>query len=301
MTLRQLETLYAILRTGSITAAARSLHVTQPAVSNVLKHTEQQIRMPLFERRKGRLVPTPETLRLLPDLEQIFGRIEAVGRVIDDLREGRAGQLVLATSPTLVNSLLPNAIAWMRKRRPYVKITVHSLPTPLAVLRVARREADFGLVYGPIDDPLVEAVTFLRTHIVCALPKSHRLARKAAIDANDLRRESVISTGSRTRLGIMIEEGCLLHGQEPPVIGIEASSSMAACQMANCGAGVALVDQTSELDHGYGGLVFKRFRPEIQIDIQMIFPLDQPRSRPTKEMAEWLQETFGFDKPEARV
>ena len=114
MTLRQLETIYAIMRAGSITAAARNLHITQPAVSAVLKHTEQQLKMKLFERIGGRLHPTPEVLTLLPDLEEIFGRIDTMGRALQEMRDGRTGKLVLATSPTLVNAFVPQAVAALR-------------------------------------------------------------------------------------------------------------------------------------------------------------------------------------------
>ena len=133
MTLRQLETLYAIMRAGSITAAARNLHVTQPAVSAVLKHTEQQLQMKLFERIGGRLHPTPEALSLLPDMEEIFGRIDTMSRAIQELRDGRSGKLVIATSPTLVNALLPPAIAALRAATPKLNVIVHSLPTPMAI------------------------------------------------------------------------------------------------------------------------------------------------------------------------
>ena len=71
MNLKQLEVFYAIMNTGSVTAAARSLHVTQPAVSNVLKHMEQQLEFKLFERKGGRLFPTPEANHLLPDVNEI--------------------------------------------------------------------------------------------------------------------------------------------------------------------------------------------------------------------------------------
>lgn len=89
----------------------------------------------------------------------------------------------------------------------------------------------------------------------------YAILRTGSITAADLRRESVISTGYGTRLGMLIEEGCLLHGHEPPAISIEASTSMAACQMVYCGAGLALVDRTSERNNGYGDLVFRRFSP----------------------------------------
>lgn len=130
MTLRQLETLYAIMKAGSITAAARNLLVTQPAVSAVLKHTEQQLKMKQFERIGGRLHATPEALAPMPDLEEIFGRIDTLSRLVQELRDGRTGQLVIATSPTLVNALLPLALAALRKSSPNVTISLESLPPP---------------------------------------------------------------------------------------------------------------------------------------------------------------------------
>jgi DNA-binding transcriptional LysR family regulator len=178
MTLRQLETLYAILMMGSITGAARSLNITQPAVSAVLKHTEQQLQMPLFERRHGRLQPTPECLSLKPDLEEIFGRIDTITRMVDDLRDGRSGKLVIATSPTLVNAFLPQAIAAIKKSSPKVQIAVHSLPTPLAIAMVSRREADFGLVYAPVNDSTVESEHLIESEIVGVLPKQHKLNKR---------------------------------------------------------------------------------------------------------------------------
>ena len=117
MTLRQLEVLYAIMKAGSITAAARNLHATQPAVSAVLKH-RAATQMELFERFGGRLHPTPEALAMLPDLEDIFGRIDTLSRVAQELRDGRTGKLVIATSPTLVTALLPQAVAALRSRAP---------------------------------------------------------------------------------------------------------------------------------------------------------------------------------------
>ena len=60
MRLRHIEVLYAIRRTGSISAAATLLSITQPAVSKILKHAEQQLGFPLFQRVRGRLLATDE-------------------------------------------------------------------------------------------------------------------------------------------------------------------------------------------------------------------------------------------------
>jgi len=299
MTLRQLETIYAIMRAGSVTAAARNLHITQPAVSAVLKHTEQQLKMKLFERIGGRLHPTPEVLALLPDLEEIFGRIDTMSRAVQELRDGRTGKLVLATSPTLVNAFLPRAVAVLRKAAPLLDIVVHSLPTAMAIARVSRREADMGLVYAPVADPALEIEDLIITEMACVVPNGHPLAKKSEIFARDLHDESVISTGPRTRLGALVEEACQREGHTPPRIGIEASSSLAACMIVECGAGIGLVDRSIELSGKFDALSFRPFRPRVEVKIQLVFPRDRPRSRASMQLADWLMRTYagGSDTP----
>ena len=86
--LRQIEVFYAIMRTGSVTDAARVLNVTQPAVSAALKQFESRLRMKLFERRGGKLQPTSEAKALLPEVKEIFDRLLAVERFSQDLAGG---------------------------------------------------------------------------------------------------------------------------------------------------------------------------------------------------------------------
>lgn len=296
MKLRQLEALYAILKAGSVTAAARNLNVTQPAVSAVLKHTEQQLGMRLFERIGQRLHPTPEVLALLPDLDEIFGRIDTVSRVVEELRDGRSGQLVVATSPTLVNSLLPQAIAALRETSPRVRVYENSLPTPMAIARVSRREADMGIVYAPVDDPAVESEELLITEMSCALPRGHRLTRRREIHVADLAGEPMISTGPSTRLGLLVDEACARDGYAPLDIGIQTSSSITACMLVSRGAGIGLVDRSIERSGKFGDLVFRPFRPRIDIRVLLIFPRDRPRSRASAQLADWLRRECGTDE-----
>ena len=289
MNLRQLEVFHAIMRTGSVTAAAQALHVSQPAISAVLKHTEQRLKFKLFERLGGRLHATPEAQALLADVNEIFGRVDTLGRLVQDLRDGRSGRLVLATSPTLVNAFLPRAVARLRARLPAVTLALRSLPTPLVVEAVARREVDLGLVYGPVDDAGVEADLLLMSEIACVLPRGHALAALSAVQASDLAAESVISLGAGTRLGQAIDQQCLQAGMAAPMIAIEAGSSVTACLMVGEGAGIALVDRTSALSRQFGDLVFKPFRPRIEVRIELIYPRQRPRSLACSQLADELR------------
>src|SRR4051794_19818016 len=111
MNLRQLEIFRAIMTHGSVSEAARSLHVSQPSVSNVLKHAEQTLGVQLFERVGGRLLPTPEAELLFPEVEQIYDQLGRINSFVRDLRTGSSGRLSLLANPTLANTLLPLAIA----------------------------------------------------------------------------------------------------------------------------------------------------------------------------------------------
>lgn len=291
MNLRQIEVFHAIMQTGSVTGAARYLNVTQPAVSNVLKHAELQLKFKLFERIGGRLHPTPEATDLLPDVNEIFGRIGTFKRFVQDMRDGRAGRIVLATSPTLVNAFLPRAVALFRQRNSAVRITIQSLPTPMVVDRVARREVDMGVVYATVADGAVESEDLVVTEMACVVPKKHPLAGKRVIKAGDLDGHLIISLGATTRIGMLIEEECRKAGLSAPDIGIEASSSLAACLMVSEGAGIGLVDRATSLSRKFGDLAFRPFEPRIPVAVQLIYPRDRPRSRAARDLSLQLRRT----------
>src|SRR5437879_727371 len=117
MNLRQMEVFRAVMQAGSVTGAARVLNISQPAVTGVLRHTEAGLKFRLFERIKGRLLPTPEARALFGEIEQIFDRVDVVDRLIGDLQDARVGTLDIVAIPALGVSLLPSAIgAFMVQR-----------------------------------------------------------------------------------------------------------------------------------------------------------------------------------------
>jgi len=78
MRLRHIEVFHAIYVTGSITNAANFLHVSQPSVSKVLAHAEMQLGYALFDRIKGRLIPTQEAQMLFSEVDKVYKQIRSV-------------------------------------------------------------------------------------------------------------------------------------------------------------------------------------------------------------------------------
>ena len=63
---RQYQAFHAIIETGTVTGAAEALGISQPGVSNLIAQLERQTKLTLFERARGRLVPTPEAADCRP-------------------------------------------------------------------------------------------------------------------------------------------------------------------------------------------------------------------------------------------
>ena len=87
LNLRQIEVFHAIMITGSLSAAGRLLHVTQPAISRVLASIELRLGYALFERFKGRLHPTKEARKLFQEVESIQAGVNR----LNDMAAGLAG------------------------------------------------------------------------------------------------------------------------------------------------------------------------------------------------------------------
>src|SRR6202035_5160841 len=143
MNLRHMEVFHAIMRTGSVTGAARALNVTQPAVSAILKHCEGQLKMKLFARVSGRLQPTAEAKAIFPEIDAIFGRVDAVNALTQDLVGGRLGTLSVAAAFPIANGYLAKAVA-VRDLEPYSIITY--LPQALSRIYVDRALSAAGIV-----------------------------------------------------------------------------------------------------------------------------------------------------------
>ena len=88
MRARQLEVFRAVMRSGTVTGAAKALNVSQPALSQIILHTEDELGFRLFERVKGRLVPTPEAEELFPEADRLFNDLDNLRSLALDLRHG---------------------------------------------------------------------------------------------------------------------------------------------------------------------------------------------------------------------
>lgn len=291
ISLRHLEVFHAIMRTGSVTGAARMLNVSQPAVSAVLRHAEARLKIRLFVRSGGRLTPTPEAVALLPEVEAIFGRLDAMNRQIQDLAGGRLGALSLAGAFPIANGYLAKAVASFVVDRPQLRVTLQSLTSPQVIDRVAIREAELGVAYETFVPPELSSETLVQSAIACVMPESHPLARRREIALSDLRDTPIITylpqTIFRTTIDRALGGAGVISG-----VNVQVGLSLTGMVLAYHGAGIALVEPFLLASMPFPGLVVRPLRPRIEMNTMLVWPRGTPRSAAAEAFVAQLKQTI---------
>jgi DNA-binding transcriptional LysR family regulator len=148
-TLRQLRTFVAVVERGTITEAARALHLTQPAASQQLRELERILGTRLLERAEGRVMATAAGAALLAPARRALTAGEDVTAIAQAWRGGQAGRVRLGTGATACIYLLPPVLAAARRAMPGLDIVVATGNTPEILRQVQEGTLDLGLVTLP--------------------------------------------------------------------------------------------------------------------------------------------------------
>lgn len=195
MNLRQIEVFRAVMGTGSMSDAARLLHVSQPGVSRLIGHLELRLGVTLFERRKGRLQPTPEARTLHAEIERVYRGVQQVRDVAEHLRFGADAPLRVLASANVSLQLVPRAIAQVIASNPRARVSFEMLAPREMAARLVAEEADVGISSGAIDHPSLEVREIGQWRMLCALPSAHRLAHSKSLPMSELLQERLIVYG----------------------------------------------------------------------------------------------------------
>ncbi len=246
MRLRHIEVFNAIMLTGSVSAAARLINITQPAVSRTLQHAELQLGFPLFQRAKGRLTPTTEALTLYPHIERLFAQLDEVQRLAANLRTaGDSGELRILSVLALSYEILPRALKAFREQYPGYAITVESLHSPQIMSALLLQEADVGFAFSPAVHPSLTQESLADSRMVCIAPKGmlpRALLRNGSVALHDLVDRPVIGLDSRDPVGTSLSQACRQAGVGFQQAVVTVQTYHAALAMAHHGIGIALID-----------------------------------------------------------
>ena len=192
-TLRQMRAFVALAKTGNFTLAAQYMHVTQSALSGLIKELEATLGVRVVDRSTRRVMLTETGNELYPLFSQMIDDLDRALANIADQAQLRKGIVRVAVPQLMACTRLPQVIAAWRTRYPDIAIRLSDSPVEAVTMRVLSGEADFGI--GPERDsaPQLEARELMEMPFEAVVPPDHPLAARTRLGWKDLATHPVIS------------------------------------------------------------------------------------------------------------
>lgn len=192
-TLRQMRAFVALAKTGNFTLAAQAMHVTQSALSGLIKELEQTLGAKVVDRSTRRALLTDIGKELYPLFSQMIDDLDGALANVADHTRLKKGIVRIAAPQLLSCTLMPEAIAAYRAKYPDIEVRLGDTGVESVVNRVLSGEADIGI--GPEREPAppLDARLLFEMPFALVFPKGHALERQARVTWKDVARYPLIS------------------------------------------------------------------------------------------------------------
>ncbi|MBP7566100.1 MAG: LysR family transcriptional regulator [Burkholderiaceae bacterium] len=300
MLLREIEVFRAVMGAGSTSKAATLLGISQPAVSQIIRKLETSAEFRLFERVRGRLVPTQEAEALLAEVNQCFVGLELIQHRIRSLRSGVMGRLRIAAYPAYGTSFVPRAIARMQPQLDNMKVSLQVMSSRDVYQNVLAGQYDFGLMADETPASGLEHHAFAHMNGVIVMAPGHALARKSVIEPADLVAHPHVGLNpedaSRLRLEKMLQATDHLLA---PVVETPYASTI--CELALAGVGIGLVNPIVAIDFVERGLVIRPFSLNVLFSCVMVSRPGVLMSEASKTLLRCMRMQLADDQEKLRT
>ncbi|MFI8479160.1 LysR family transcriptional regulator [Pseudomonas sp. NPDC078700] len=291
MHLRHIEVFQAILQTGSVTAAADLLNISQPAASKALKHAEQQLGFNLFNRVRGKLEPTVEARILRNKTESLSADLQSLRRLAGNLKRGVEDTLRLVSTPALAQQLLPLALSQWRAKYADVTCDLATQHSAEMIQRLLLREADIGLTLQLVEHPGLACELLAQGCMQLIAPAGcwSKDQCNEPIYLQDLAGAPLIGLDTRDALGGLIGEH--LRALQPPAqINTWVQTYQLAGALVAAGQGMALVDPLTARVAALGGAQVRVVEPNLVVGLYHLRRVGEEYPRAQQALIEQISE-----------
>ncbi|MGF9695148.1 LysR substrate-binding domain-containing protein [Rhizobium sp. 0TCS1.26] len=275
---RQIEAFRAVIISGTASRAAELMGVTQPAVSRLIGELEAAVGFPLFDRVKGRLVPTPEADIFYRDVETSFRGLDRLRSSAARIRDFGSGHIRVASLAAAGSTIVPRAVRRFKESFPSAIITLSIMTSASVRNHVVDGEYDLGLAADEVDLSGVEHQVFGSFPALCAIPPGHPLAAKKIIGPADFDGVDYVALSPEDRARLKFDALCREVGARPNLV-IETPFAITACALSLEGVGVGIVNPLSIDGFSERGLVFRPFEPAVYFKSYLLFRPDMQKAR----------------------
>lgn len=282
--LQSLRVVRAIAEHGTISAAARAIGYSQPAVSRQLRRAEQRLGTPLLV-KAGRGVRLTESGRVLArHALAVTAALDAAGSELAELASGRLGTLRLAAFPTASSTIVPRLLAALREQHPGIAVNYLEAEPPESVALLRDGAADLAIAFSYPGDPggmsrrrdaALRTVELFREPVLAVLPIEHPLAAQVEVSLAELADAGWIA-GCPLCRGHLVA-ACASVGFAPR-IELETDNPAAVLGLVGAGLGVALLPRLAVATAPVpAGVAVRATRPSSERSIEAVIAADTER------------------------
>lgn len=218
MELRQLQYFFEVAKQKSISKAAVILHISQPALSKMLKNMEEELGMTLLIRTNKTSELTDAGMVVYAYAKKINNDLKDMTTILNDLTELKQGEIHFGLPPIIGSLFFPDLLAKFHKLYPNIKITITEYGGAKVVKSVQEGELDLAVTVLPVDEDLFDSYPIVKEDMKVIVHRDHRLANREIVDLSELREEEFIFYHEDFALHDLMWEKFLQAGYEPNIL-----------------------------------------------------------------------------------
>lgn len=267
--LRHLRAFVTVVQAGSFSRAARTLGMSQSAVSQSVRQLENELDVRLLDRTTRSLQLSKVGAEFLPGIQRLLADLDHQLQDLRDLREHRRGHVILACVPSVALRLMPDILAAFKREHPLVNITLKEVSRHQIIASLRSGDVELGIANVPGEDPDLNAKLLLTDSFALVMRRDHPLALSDSVSWENGAAAGLIAMAAGTGIRLEMDRALANLARFGPLYEAEHPATLLA--MVEAGVGVAPLPGLAWPDVNHPILTFRRLTvPVIERELYLI-------------------------------
>lgn len=289
LNLDHLRSFAEVIDSGSFSAAAERLGLTQPAVSLQIRQLERRLGVRLIERVARRATPTPAGTELLEHARRIEAAVEDAMHAMAGHHQGISGRVGMGTGATACIHLLPPLLGELHRAFPALEVQVSTGNTAQFVKAVEDNRLDLALVTLPVSSRNLQVTPVLEDEFVAIFAETDASSVAAAPTPEALAERPMVVFEAHTNTRQLIDDWFLQAGLRPKPT-MELGSIEAIKEMVAAGLGFGIVPAMAVAARRHRrGLRVLPLQPALSRTLAIVMRQDKPLNRGLQQVVQALR------------
>lgn len=268
--------------------ASVAMAVTQPAVSYLISSLEKTVGFPLFSRKGGKLIATPEAHQLLAEVDKVYQGLEDIESAARQIANHERAVIRILITQALAAGRVIKGIGRFVLQHPGIHLDIDVAHRTAIMHRISSGQADLGILSLPLSVTGAIGTNLFNSELLCVSSASGFLDGKRKVRPASLSDVPIIALKPTSSIRPQVENWFAGAGIRP-VYKIEVGDSGTAIELVRSGLGITIVSSVSIPVGRDSGLLAVPLHPAVHVQIGTVVPTTQSPNRAVRALVEFLR------------